>query len=58
MGRWWAEARAAFAAGLPAGIPPPAAPLSALLDLADGVPDTEFLDKLEWVSAPYREGME
>jgi hypothetical protein len=48
--RWWAGWLAEFARELPATAVPAPLPLEDLLRLADEVPDTEFLDKLEWLA--------
>ncbi len=45
--QWWDDWQAAFAADLPPAAAPPRRPLDDLLRLADCVPDTEFLARLD-----------
>ena len=56
LARWWDEWQDRFAQELPHHCVPPRLPIAALLECADSLNDTEFIEKLEWLSAKQPSG--
>ena len=55
---WWDEWQRQYAQGLPQQSIPPRLTTATLLECADSLRDTEFLEKLEWFSAEHNLGHE
>ena len=54
--RWWDEWQDRYAKELPRHCVPPRLSVATLLECADSLNDTEFLEKLEWLAAKQPSG--